>query len=113
MARLGFGMSFMCLAEKNRLKVILSLVMYFFMASVMSACKGEQPHYRLATRPALVGSDRDEHGCIGSAGYTWCAQQSACVRPWELAREKGFDLGNEAFERYCSGMAGDSQRRKP
>jgi hypothetical protein len=24
-----------------------------------------------------------------------------CVRPWELAREKGFERGGDAFERYC------------
>jgi hypothetical protein len=107
-------MSFMCFAVKNRRKMILSLVLYFSLASAMSACKGEQPHYQPATNPlpSVVGADRDAHGCIGSAGYTWCAQQSACVRPWELAREKGFELVDEAFERFCSGKAGNSQKRK-
>jgi hypothetical protein len=31
----------------------------------------------------MVGSDRDEHGCIGSAGYTWCPAKSKCLRVWE------------------------------
>jgi membrane-bound inhibitor of C-type lysozyme len=31
----------------------------------------------------LVGGDRDVHGCIGSAGYTWCGAKNACTRPWE------------------------------
>jgi hypothetical protein len=31
----------------------------------------------------LVGSDRDEHGCIGSAGYSWCDNLKECIRPWE------------------------------
>ncbi len=31
------------------------------------------------------GSDRDAHGCIGSAGYRWCAARRACVRPWTVA----------------------------
>merc|ERR1719329_710282 len=31
----------------------------------------------------LVGGDRDVHGCIGSAGYTWCASEAKCIRPWE------------------------------
>ncbi|HID72302.1 TPA: hypothetical protein EYP38_00035 [Candidatus Micrarchaeota archaeon] len=30
-----------------------------------------------------VGSDRDEHGCIGSAGYTWCEAKQKCLREWE------------------------------
>ena len=28
----------------------------------------------------LVGGDRDEHGCIGSAGYVWCEVQKDCIR---------------------------------
>jgi len=31
----------------------------------------------------LVGGDRDEHGCIGSAGYLWCESKSECLRPFE------------------------------
>ena len=29
------------------------------------------------------GGYRDEHGCIPSAGYAWCASWSTCVREWE------------------------------
>jgi putative lipoprotein len=52
---------------------------------------------------STTGADRDEHGCIGSAGYTWCAREGKCVRPWELAKEKGFASTEEAFRAYCSG----------
>jgi len=31
----------------------------------------------------MPGSDRDEHGCIGSAGYVWCEAKQKCIRPWE------------------------------
>lgn len=31
----------------------------------------------------IVGADRDEHGCIGSAGYRWCEGDEKCFRPWE------------------------------
>lgn len=30
-----------------------------------------------------VGGQRDEHGCLGPAGYTWDESLKACVRPWE------------------------------
>lgn len=30
-----------------------------------------------------VGADKDEHGCIGSAGYSWCEAKKKCLRPWE------------------------------
>lgn len=33
--------------------------------------------------PELVGDDKDEHGCIGSAGYVWSEDKQECVRPWE------------------------------
>lgn len=33
--------------------------------------------------PLIVGGDRDAHGCIGSAGYTWCAAKEKCLRSWE------------------------------
>lgn len=28
----------------------------------------------------LVGADKDEHGCIGSAGYTWSKICNECIR---------------------------------
>ncbi len=31
----------------------------------------------------MPGSDRDAHGCIGSAGYTWCEAKQKCLREWE------------------------------
>lgn len=31
----------------------------------------------------VVGGDKDEHGCIGSAGYTWCEVKNKCLRVWE------------------------------
>ena len=30
-----------------------------------------------------VGNDKDEHGCIDSAGYTWSEVQKDCIRLWE------------------------------
>lgn len=36
----------------------------------------------LVNRP-LLGGDRDEHGCIPSAGYIWCEKLQKCIRPWE------------------------------
>lgn len=31
----------------------------------------------------IVGGDKDEHGCIGSAGYSWCQEKQKCLRTWE------------------------------
>lgn len=51
--------------------------------------------------PVRVGGDRDAHGCIGSAGYTWCVSEGQCVRPWELAKERGFENSAPAFAQHC------------
>jgi hypothetical protein len=33
--------------------------------------------------PAIVGADSDEHGCKGSAGYTWSVVKNECIRIFE------------------------------
>lgn len=50
---------------------------------------------------AMTGSDRDAHGCIASAGYSWCDDLKQCERPWELAKNKGFESTPEAFDAFC------------
>ena len=32
----------------------------------------------------MVGGDRDEHGCIGSAGYSWSALRGECIQVFEV-----------------------------
>ena len=55
-----------------------------------------------APERAMPGSDRDEHGCIGSAGYRWCERTKQCERPWELAQKEGFENTADAFTSWCS-----------
>jgi len=33
--------------------------------------------------PTIVGNDSDVHGCIASAGYSWCGLKQKCLRSWE------------------------------
>lgn len=47
-----------------------------------------------------TGFDRGPHGCIGSADYSWCAYTNQCERPWELARENGFENTQQAFDKF-------------
>lgn len=35
------------------------------------------------TTEQVVGGDRDKHGCIGSAGYSWSQVKNTCVKIWE------------------------------
>ena len=36
----------------------------------------------------LIGGERDEHGCLGPAGYTYNEQLAVCARDWELEGTK-------------------------
>jgi len=44
------------------------------------ACQEENSEGR---QDDIIGGDRDEHGCIGSAGYQWCEEKNKCLRIWE------------------------------
>ena len=35
------------------------------------------------TAPGPIGGDRDEHGCLTGAGYSWCDALGKCMRKWE------------------------------
>jgi hypothetical protein len=47
----------------------------------------------------IVGGDRDEHGCIGSAGYSWCESKQKCIRVWE---ENCSEATNEINVHVCT-----------
>lgn len=38
-------------------------------------------------KPKVVGGDSDEHGCKGSAGYTWSIVKKECVRLFEVGTQ--------------------------
>ncbi|MEW6992797.1 hypothetical protein AADZ84_00795 [Colwelliaceae bacterium MEBiC 14330] len=66
-------------------------------ASIAAVCDAKIPK-----STALVGGDRDEHGCIGSAGYQWCGNLNQCIRPWELAKMKNLtDDSQESIAAIC------------
>ncbi|MFA5392162.1 MAG: hypothetical protein WC306_00500 [Candidatus Paceibacterota bacterium] len=33
--------------------------------------------------PKIIGGDTDSHGCLISAGYSWCEAKQKCLRTWE------------------------------
>jgi hypothetical protein len=35
------------------------------------------------TTPQIIGGQRDAHGCLGPAGYSWCESKNKCLRIWE------------------------------
>lgn len=68
---------------------------------VMIFCAALLAAPAVAATPLRLGGDRDAHGCIGSAGYQWCAREKQCARPWELAALRGFANTPRGFRRWC------------
>ena len=79
-------------------KLVISALV---VAACLIGCDSKQNSS--SEQPGKTGADRDEHGCIGSAGYQWCERTRQCERPWELAEKEGFENTPEQFEAYCSG----------
>ena len=80
--------------NKAYITILILLVSLVGCTSVISTGSDSQP---------TVGSDRDANGCIGSAGYRWCARTEACERPWEIAEKAGFSNTPDEVEKYCGG----------
>lgn len=51
----------------------------------------------------MVGGDRDEYGCIGSAGYSWCQEKQKCLRILEESCE-GNTGGSSCALEICHGL---------
>ena len=57
----------------------------------LSACSQQQPKVttqqptkaETPAEPVMTGGDKDEHGCIGSAGYQWSGIKNECIRLFE------------------------------
>lgn len=65
-------------------------IFVLLMAITLTGCSKKDPNMQnnipttLPTNPPeVVGGDKDEHGCIPSAGYQWNEEKQMCVRPWE------------------------------
>ena len=57
------------------------LGMLLVVSIVISGC--DQADTSPETSSVLLGGDKDVHGCIGSAGYSWCEAKQKCLRIWE------------------------------
>lgn len=59
----------------------ICLLLLLSMSLALTSC-GNSQKQKKEEAPAL-GSDKDDHGCVGSAGYTWSEVQKDCIRLWE------------------------------
>lgn len=94
------------------MKAFLLIPVLLFLAACASQDQAPKRADAAAASPATpaVGSDRDAHGCIGSAGYQWCERSQRCERPWELAQAQGLANTAEAISAYCSTPASPARK---
>jgi len=62
---------------KKHTWAIIILVAVVLVASIIVIRNGNEP--------APIGGERDEHGCLGPAGYSWNETLQVCLREWEVA----------------------------
>ncbi len=80
---------------------VARLAAVLLLAAAVAGCQ-HAPTPAQQPEPRPIGGDRDAHGCLPAAGYAWCAREQQCVRPWELAKEKGFDNTPASYDAWCN-----------
>jgi hypothetical protein len=69
-----------------------SIGLLLFMTACQNSSVKNEHQDSLAAQ--IVGADKDTHGCIGSAGYTWSVVKDSCIRPFESGtRFISYDAG--------------------
>lgn len=66
--------------EIRKISLVLLLGMGIALPTLTS-CNNSQKQKK--EEAPVVGNDKDNHGCISSAGYTWSEVQKDCIRLWE------------------------------
>jgi len=67
--------------------IIVIVVVLITLAGLVSykgqIVKNDAEENSATSSEQIVGGDKDIHGCIGSAGYSWCEVKNKCLRVWE------------------------------
>ncbi len=56
------------------------------MVSLVYSCGKATNSDQKTSEHEMVGNDKDAHGCIGSAGYTWSQLNKDCIRVFEIGK---------------------------
>lgn len=91
------------------MKNIKLLSLGILLIGINSCSSGEEKTKTSETsiQESIVGNDRDEHGCIGSAGYQWSILKNECIRVFESGirldpQDAGLDQTTSAFVIFVS-----------
>jgi len=94
--------------KKEKTGILIKLCVLGVIAAIamLGGCIGGEKE-----KPAgndTLGGDVDAHGCIGSAGYSWCELKQKCLRTFEEKCENETIVGGDRDEHGCIGSAGYS-----
>ena len=101
-------------------KVILGLMLCMFLIGIVGLVYAE--NQKMVARPVnsisdnenkVIGGQRDSHGCLGPAGYSWNSTEEKCVREWSEGEDRyqnnennnsGIGLGQMIRNRVNAGI---------
>lgn len=67
-----------------KLTIYILAVFVLFMTACNTPKKSNSTKVESSNQATMVGADKDEHGCKGSAGYQWSAIRQECIRVFEV-----------------------------
>lgn len=61
------------------------LSLFFLVALALGSCQSSKVTSSNQSTDSLarIGGDKDKHGCLSAAGYTWSQLRGECIRPFE------------------------------
>jgi len=63
--------------------LLLSVTVFFFFSCDFIMKDRKDDDTEANTSKVVLGTDKDENGCVTSAGYKWSLLRRECVRPFE------------------------------
>ncbi len=60
---------------KKTIVIVLALLVVLSVSAFSCDKKQEEEN--------VIGGQKDEHGCLIGAGYTWCESKEKCIKSWE------------------------------
>lgn len=75
----------------NKIKIILFILLGLIILGTVGVSgyylgiKSQKNQFitNSTTTTKLIGGEKDMHGCLVAAGYTWCEEKNKCLKKWE------------------------------
>lgn len=91
--------------KKNHLIIILMfLIASIIVVGAVYACRQSNVGLVNDEGKNLIGGQKDDHGCLIAAGYSWCEVKDKCLRVWEEDCELEMELELEPAESDVSAI---------